>query len=65
VSFGEERLGLVRGGRSLRRGRVLGTLHTKSGSAFGGSTLKEGNRDASSLMGRGDTAFKRGGIVMI
>jgi hypothetical protein len=55
----------VRGGRSLRRGRVLGILRTKSGSVFGGSTLKEGNRDASSLMGRGDTAFKRGGIVMI
>jgi hypothetical protein len=55
----------VRGGRSLRRGRVLGTLRTKSGSAFGGSTLK-GNRDASKhLTGRGDTAFKRGGIVMI
>jgi hypothetical protein len=55
----------VRGDRSLRRDRVLGILRIKSGSAFGGSTLKEGNRDASSLMGRGDTAFKRGGIVMI
>jgi hypothetical protein len=55
----------VRGGRSLRRDRILGTLRTKSSSAFRGNTLKEGNRDASSLMGRGDTAFKRGGIVMI
>jgi hypothetical protein len=55
----------VRGGRFLRRGKVLDTLRTKSGSAFRGSTLKEGNRDASSLIGRGDTAFKRGGIVMI
>jgi hypothetical protein len=55
----------VRGGRSLRRDKILGTLCTKSGSAFRGSTLKEGNRDASSLMGRGDTAFKRGGIIII
>jgi hypothetical protein len=55
----------MRGGRSLRRGRVLGTLRIKSGSAFGGSILKEGNRDASSLMGRGDTAFKRGDIIII
>jgi hypothetical protein len=32
----------VRGGRCLRRDRVLGTLRTKSGSAFGDSTLKDG-----------------------
>jgi hypothetical protein len=31
----------VRGGKSLRRDRVLGTLRTKSGSAFRESTLKE------------------------
>jgi hypothetical protein len=31
----------VRGGRSLRRDRVLGTLRIKSGSAFRDSTLKE------------------------
>jgi hypothetical protein len=35
----KERLGIVRGGRSLRRGRVLGTFRTKSGSVFRGSTL--------------------------
>jgi hypothetical protein len=31
----------VRGDRSLRRDRVLGTLRTKSGSAFRDNTLKE------------------------
>jgi hypothetical protein len=51
----EKRLGLVRGGRSLRRGRVLGTLRTKSSSAFRGSTLSY-----CVYSNRGDTTFQEG-----
>jgi hypothetical protein len=48
----KRRLGLVRGGRSLRRGRVLGTLRNKSGSAFRDSTLSY-----CMYSDRGDTTF--------
>jgi hypothetical protein len=52
----------VRGGRSLRRGRVLGTLRTKSGSAFGDSTLKEIGTPLSTLRAVG-TRPLRGEIL--
>jgi hypothetical protein len=51
----KKRLGLVRGGRSLRRDRILGTLRTKSGSAFRGSTLSYYIYND-----RGDTTFQEG-----
>jgi hypothetical protein len=48
----KRRLGLVRGGRSLRRDRILGILRTKSNSAFRESILSY-----YIYSDRGDTTF--------